>query len=1023
MAFSFRMGTKRCHDFPKLARESGFYFNMHRSRVRVDWNRISNIDVDRIIRDRDFHAIDDNINIVIDYCLESEYDVKILDPSFVKLFRLAQLAVEYLLYCKQYLDHSVMILKDELRSKIEENVKLKKETGTLEEVVNHLKEKAKDRSKLMESKIGDCNGEIYKCPHCPKTFISSMFVSAHIIRRHGYMSDLCATSSSIHEHYQNETKKLHNEIKSLKERLNETERVIRNESERISEKKTVAYDKRHLENEAESFKCDTNKSEEHPEYKGYQEEIKNLKTMLFDEIHHLRQKEKNMCERMPETNVQTLINQQEKEFQKLRNQLFEKLTPDIEGVQAKLYTQENYWRSKIERIEEQHQKDVERLSAELKLTQKAADDIKAEYEFKVNDLERQTANQSNILKEQSRQLKSLSHEINVSQLNERNKNLENDVQNKSDRSTMIDESKKNVRKSNECDLKQKDYVDTSSQMIVEDMNSILSSDLSVSKVLRTTVSRNVHTLNPRYKTVTCEEKKNVKQESKVVKSKKNVEKDLKHCSLNDTSESQNSRPEKRVNQETKHDPNDHVISKADLNESKDTFDRNMHQKFLSMDSSKESEALEDDLNSEINSEPSMSESQTQSETESFTILHNNSPMHKHKKHAAVLPKSKKTAPHDSSHKKLRENLLLTFEQKLRDLGIDPEWQGIPKATFKQKMDILRHHEKITTRKLPKYHQAKLKIIEELLNKISKKGKTMGNFKPVKRLMPMKAFGDLKAPANSISQDATPKKLHSTSKVDCSVKSTSESELTPIKSTKTSNHKSIESLIQISPSLLTSVKKDSLNRVKSLFDDSANNTNEPQELQNISMSPKHNKSALKTAIGSTSSLTKKKVIFDLADENDRESLPDYDVRKDELHSVSAYEQSHLPEQENYKNTGNIVLKTSQSDKIAEISKKLEAQLSMVRQKPVGSIETIFSSKYMQNREDHNTNNQRKTSTSISSLLESPFKPSAFSSEVTKNQTPQPAPRNLKDKTPESSHTESISEISDLDSDIDKILKLE
>lgn len=100
-------------------------------------------------------------------------------------------------------------------------------------------------------------------------------------------SDLCVTSSSIHEHYQNETKKLHNEIKSLKERLNETERVIRNESERIPEKKAVAYDKRHLENAAESFKCDTNKSEEHPDtgYKGYQEEIKNLKTMLFDEIH------------------------------------------------------------------------------------------------------------------------------------------------------------------------------------------------------------------------------------------------------------------------------------------------------------------------------------------------------------------------------------------------------------------------------------------------------------------------------------------------------------------------------------------------------------------------------------------------------------------------------------------------------------------------------------------------------------------------------------------------------------------
>lgn len=123
---------------------------------------LGNIDIDRIIREKDFYSIDDNINSVIDYCLESEYDVKILDPNFVKLFRLAQLAVEYLLYCKQYLDHSVVILKDELKLKIEENVKLKKEATTLEAVIKHLKEKAKERSKVIETKIGDCNGEIYK---------------------------------------------------------------------------------------------------------------------------------------------------------------------------------------------------------------------------------------------------------------------------------------------------------------------------------------------------------------------------------------------------------------------------------------------------------------------------------------------------------------------------------------------------------------------------------------------------------------------------------------------------------------------------------------------------------------------------------------------------------------------------------------------------------------------------------------------------------------------------------------------
>lgn len=187
MAFSFRAGTNWCHDFPKLARESGFYFNMHGSRVRVDWNRISinyysthclyyyklliylsffftdTIDIDRLIRERDFSSIEENINNVIDYSLESEYDVKILDSNFVKLFRLAQLSVEYLLYCKQYLDHSVIILKDELRQKIEQNVSMKKEITTLEDTIKNLKDKSKEKRKLIEANIGEIsNGEIFK---------------------------------------------------------------------------------------------------------------------------------------------------------------------------------------------------------------------------------------------------------------------------------------------------------------------------------------------------------------------------------------------------------------------------------------------------------------------------------------------------------------------------------------------------------------------------------------------------------------------------------------------------------------------------------------------------------------------------------------------------------------------------------------------------------------------------------------------------------------------------------------------
>lgn len=97
-----------------------------------------------------------------------------MDPNFVKLFRLAQLSVEYLLYCKQYLDHSVIILKDELRQKIEQNVNMKKEIATLEDTIKNLKEKSKEKRKLIETNVSEIsNGEIYKVKN--KTcFISNL---------------------------------------------------------------------------------------------------------------------------------------------------------------------------------------------------------------------------------------------------------------------------------------------------------------------------------------------------------------------------------------------------------------------------------------------------------------------------------------------------------------------------------------------------------------------------------------------------------------------------------------------------------------------------------------------------------------------------------------------------------------------------------------------------------------------------------------------------------------------------------
>jgi len=131
------------HDFPRLARESGFYFSLYRG--RVDWKQIGRwcaanltglhfilisemylmgsslfsfselLDIDRLIRERDLESLQSVFSTITSCNLNNDYDVKVLDPNFVKLFRLAQLSVDYLQYCRHYLDHCVIVLQEQLQ--------------------------------------------------------------------------------------------------------------------------------------------------------------------------------------------------------------------------------------------------------------------------------------------------------------------------------------------------------------------------------------------------------------------------------------------------------------------------------------------------------------------------------------------------------------------------------------------------------------------------------------------------------------------------------------------------------------------------------------------------------------------------------------------------------------------------------------------------------------------------------------------------------------------------------------------
>lgn len=188
-------------DYARLAVDAGFVFDTVKQQNAMDKGKLSLADVEAIIREKDVATLECYIPMITSFKLDEEHS-QILDPSFLKLFRLSQLSLDYLVFCKAYLDNSVVVLKKEMTKTVQENKDLKSYINELKIEVNELRK--------------DLNVASFKCEQCSKLFATEEYLSAHIRRRH----EVQITP------YQEETNKLQLEIKQLKERLNSTEKIV-----------------------------------------------------------------------------------------------------------------------------------------------------------------------------------------------------------------------------------------------------------------------------------------------------------------------------------------------------------------------------------------------------------------------------------------------------------------------------------------------------------------------------------------------------------------------------------------------------------------------------------------------------------------------------------------------------------------------------------------------------------------------------------------------------------------------------
>ncbi|KAM3966705.1 LOW QUALITY PROTEIN: DAZ interacting zinc finger protein 1 [Aphomia sociella] len=366
------------HNFPKLAEESGFTFNNLRPRIHIDWNKIRLIDIDYLIKERKFNIVEQHMSDILNCVLESEFDVRILNESVLKMFRLAQLAVEYQQFCRHYLDRSVYVLREQISSLIQDLDVTKKELREKEEEIRKLKRKTKhtyrtplpygndnianmilktltNKNDMFASTSNVDTLQYNKCGYCDKVFLNQLYLKSHISRRHANVMETPEKdqTDNIQNKNNGDNSKLSEEIMELRAKLKEMEAVIKDtvsnqnaiehksgeingNTDKIDVDKSISKIMKDVEvsTNNEDYLLDKIEEWKKEEHEKYNKEITLLRNQIMETISSFKEKE-NKTVVQNEANIidqlYTTIHQQGAEILTLKQELNDSVKKNVEN--------------------------------------------------------------------------------------------------------------------------------------------------------------------------------------------------------------------------------------------------------------------------------------------------------------------------------------------------------------------------------------------------------------------------------------------------------------------------------------------------------------------------------------------------------------------------------------------------------------------------------------------------------------------------------------------------------------------
>ena len=162
---------------------------------RLNWRQIMNADVDKITQQVDLRQLESLLQNLT-YARLDRGDMELFGDeqfmeNFLKLFRLAQMSIEYLIYTQNYLECLTRALDMQYKNAYEQTKDVREKIQTYNIELSNLKKENQIKAKTLATyeylikipKEGD-HSQAIKCRHCQKFFASEQYLRKHYTTKH-----------------------------------------------------------------------------------------------------------------------------------------------------------------------------------------------------------------------------------------------------------------------------------------------------------------------------------------------------------------------------------------------------------------------------------------------------------------------------------------------------------------------------------------------------------------------------------------------------------------------------------------------------------------------------------------------------------------------------------------------------------------------------------------------------------------------------------------------------------------------